>query len=176
MGGPTRSSTLPSMSEKRLRPLFALALPAMLGLSVPSLASAACYQLFDQKNKLVLQSSTAPVDTSKSLRDEVARLYPGHVLIMAAQEPCDEIDELSRQVTTLPAKSLDRGPVRIAPDYNSLGAGRSSEASTVGPSGSPPRTGSSASANSSSPSPCYVGPKGGRYTITKSGKKNYNGC
>lgn len=23
---------------------------------------------------------------------------------------------------------------------------------------------------------CYTGPRGGRYTITKSGKKNYRGC
>jgi hypothetical protein len=23
---------------------------------------------------------------------------------------------------------------------------------------------------------CYVGPKGGTYTLTKSGKKNYGGC
>lgn len=26
------------------------------------------------------------------------------------------------------------------------------------------------------PSGCYVGPNGGRYTLTKSGKKNYGGC
>lgn len=25
-------------------------------------------------------------------------------------------------------------------------------------------------------SPCYVGPRGGTYTITSSGKKNYSGC
>jgi hypothetical protein len=25
-------------------------------------------------------------------------------------------------------------------------------------------------------STCYVGPKGGTYTLTKSGKKNYKGC
>ncbi len=34
------------------------------------------------------------------------------------------------------------------------------------------------SANYSSPSgrTCYTGPRGGTYTITKSGKKNYGGC
>jgi hypothetical protein len=34
------------------------------------------------------------------------------------------------------------------------------------------------SANSSAPSgkTCYTGPRGGTYTITKSGKKNYGGC
>lgn len=29
---------------------------------------------------------------------------------------------------------------------------------------------------SSSSSTCYVGPRGGTYTITKSGRKNYGGC
>lgn len=27
-----------------------------------------------------------------------------------------------------------------------------------------------------SPPPCYTGPRGGTYTITKSGRKNYSGC
>ena len=35
-------------------------------------------------------------------------------------------------------------------------------------------------ASSATPSPatptCYTGPRGGTYTITKSGKKNYSGC
>lgn len=26
------------------------------------------------------------------------------------------------------------------------------------------------------PPGCYVGPRGGTYTITKSGRKNYSGC
>lgn len=32
------------------------------------------------------------------------------------------------------------------------------------------------SSSSSSSSTCYVGPRGGTYTITRSGKKNYGGC
>lgn len=32
------------------------------------------------------------------------------------------------------------------------------------------------SAGSGLPSGCYVGPRGGTYTITKSGRKNYSGC
>ena len=27
-----------------------------------------------------------------------------------------------------------------------------------------------------SPRICYTGPRGGRYTITSTGRKNYNGC
>jgi hypothetical protein len=34
----------------------------------------------------------------------------------------------------------------------------------------------SATASRSLPSGCYVGPRGGTYTITKSGRKNYGGC
>ncbi len=145
-------------------------------LAFPTLASATCYQLFDKKNRLVLQSSTAPVDTSRSLRDEVDRLYPGHFLIMSAQAPCVEIDELSRQVTALPTTPLDRGPIRIAPESDSIGAGKSSGSSAAGRSGASLSTGSSSRATPWSPSPCYVGPEGGTFTRTKSGKKNYNGC
>jgi len=151
-------------------------LVVLVCLAWPALASAACYQLFDKKDRLVLQSTASPVDLSKSITEEVGRLYPGHYLIMGGDGLCQEVDERSRVEVKLPAASLDRGPVRIAPDSNSIGAGKTSEASTVGTSGSSSRTGSSGSANSSSPSPCYVGPKGGRYTITKSGKRNYNGC
>lgn len=31
-------------------------------------------------------------------------------------------------------------------------------------------------ASRSLPSGCYVGPRGGTYTLTKSGRKNYGGC
>jgi hypothetical protein len=121
------------------------------------------------------------------MSEEVARVYPGHVLIVASQEPCDEIDELSKQVVKLPARSLDRGPVRIASDTDdSVGVGRNG----VGVSASPrvssagrSSTSISAAARTSStgstynpPPTCYIGPKGGTYTITKSGNKNYKGC
>lgn len=35
---------------------------------------------------------------------------------------------------------------------------------------------SAAALSSPSSSGCYTGPRGGRYTISKSGKKNYRGC
>lgn len=34
----------------------------------------------------------------------------------------------------------------------------------------------SSAASSARASGCYTGPRGGRYTITSSGKKNYGGC
>ncbi len=135
---------------------------AVLTLFTP-LASAACYQLFDQKNKLVLQSSSAPVDTSKSLRDEVDRLFPGHFLIVGADGPCPEVDELSRSqnAVKLPAESLNRGPIQIASESTPA---RTAPHTPLGSTYRP------------SPPTCYVGPRGGTYTITKSGKKNYSGC
>ena len=157
----TRGSTLPSMLATRSRFALVLALPAMLTLSVPSLASAACYQLFDQKDKLVLQSSTAPVDTSKPLSEEVNRMFPGHYLIVGGAGPCPEVDELHREqnIVRLPAESLNRGPIQIA----------SESSPTV------TRT-LSGSASRPPPPTCYVGPRGGTYAVAKSGKKNYGGC
>lgn len=67
---------------------------ACIALSLP--ASAKCYQLFDKKDRLVLQSTSSPVDLSKPISDEVRRLYPGHYLIMAELSPCPELDEVGR--------------------------------------------------------------------------------
>jgi hypothetical protein len=81
--------------------------PCLLALAcvvAPLTASAACYQLFDSKNRLVLQSTTAPVDTSKPYSDEVARLYPGHALIVADLSPCDVIDEVQGGAASRPFK------------------------------------------------------------------------
>lgn len=91
---------------------------ACVAISLPAVA--ACYQLFDKKDRLVLQSTTPPVDLSKPLSDEVGRLYPGHYLIMGGGGPCVELDELNRAVVKLPAESLNRGPIRIAPESDEL--------------------------------------------------------
>lgn len=48
----------------------------------------------------------------------------------------------------------------------------------LAPDDPPQRRGRQAQAASPTPAPpsCYVGPRGGTYTITKSGRKNYRGC
>lgn len=89
--------------------LFALAC-----LVLPAQASAACYQLFDKDNKLVLRSTTPPVDTSRSYSEEVERRFPGHFLVVGGDGPCPEVDEFRRAVK-LP-EPLNRGPVRVGPD------------------------------------------------------------
>ena len=85
-----------------------------LAWSIP--AGAACYQLFDKKDRLVLQSTSAPVDLSQSISDEVGRRYPGHYLVVGGSGPCPEVDELNKVESKLPAESLNRGPIRLSGD------------------------------------------------------------
>ncbi|WP_397533408.1 YHYH domain-containing protein [Roseateles sp.] len=40
----------------------------------------------------------------------------------------------------------------------------------------PPSSTTTGAQSQSLPPGCYVGPRGGTYTITKTGKKNYSGC
>jgi hypothetical protein len=92
---------------------------ALAGLALPVVASAACYQLFDKKDRLVLQSTSPPVDLSRPTSDEVGRLYPGHYLIMGGSGPCPEVDELNRDNRTFkpPAEVLIRESVVAPSDY-----------------------------------------------------------
>jgi hypothetical protein len=55
----------------------------------------------------------------------------------------------------------------VAPQGTSQGAPAGHRALAAQPS---------TTANPSLPPGCYVGPRGGTYTITKSGRKNYSGC
>jgi len=150
----------------------------------PMVASGACYQLFDKGNRLVLQSTTPPVDLSKPISEEVLRLYPGHALIIGPDGVCAELDELNSASKTLklPAGNLDRGPVQLLAGSEAL----PSRSSTTSPSAprptwsSRPQSGALpplAGRNSgSSSTTCHTGPRGGTYTITASGAKNYKGC
>jgi hypothetical protein len=49
------------------------------------------------------------------------------------------------------------------------GGGSSVKQQSVAPSAAPPQS------TAGGPT-CYTGPRGGTYTITKSGRKNYKGC
>jgi hypothetical protein len=59
-------------------------------------------------------------------------------------------------------------------DYHCHG-GKSASPTSVAPAPIDP-TGQAKSPAPSSGVTCYTGPRGGTYTITKSGRKNYNGC
>ncbi|WP_431266634.1 YHYH domain-containing protein [Roseateles chitinivorans] len=61
-----------------------------------------------------------------------------------------------------------RAPARQAPTQ---------QATTTSSEAAAPATSASAVGRTSSAAPvCYTGPRGGTYTLTKSGKKNYGGC
>ncbi|MFG6447367.1 YHYH domain-containing protein [Roseateles sp. BYS180W] len=59
-------------------------------------------------------------------------------------------------------------------DYHCHGGKSKSEDLSAGQKMQPKN--SSPSASNSLPPGCYVGPRGGTYTLTKSGRKNYGGC
>ena len=51
------------------------------------------------------------------------------------------------------------------------------QATTSSDQPTPPAPRASATATTSSTAPtCYTGPRGGTYTLTKNGKRNYGGC
>ena len=90
--------------------------------AVPLVCEAACYQLFDKKDRLVLQSTRSPVDLSKSISEEVALRYPGHTFVAGASGACPEVDELNRSTVQLPAEPLKRGPIQLSGDMASVAA------------------------------------------------------
>lgn len=90
---------------------FPIALPVLE-------VGAACYQLFDEKDKLVIQSADAPVSLSGSLSDNVSASYPRHYLIASTLSPCPEFDDSVRQATivNLPSEAWNRGPIAVDPE------------------------------------------------------------
>jgi hypothetical protein len=89
-------------------------------------------------------------------------------------EACSLLDTSSKRVECLRvasqgnASSPTAGHIQNAPAPSYLAAPVTSS-----------RTNSAATerrSSSSSGRTCYVGPRGGTYTITKSGRKNYGGC
>jgi len=68
---------------------------ALLALSVSTLASAACYQIFAPSNELVWQGTYPPVPMNTvSLGNEVQKLVPnGHMVISeSGAQPCPPIE------------------------------------------------------------------------------------
>lgn len=90
-------------------------------------------------------------------------------------EACSLLETATKRVECLQAanKRADTGtgPGQSPPQqlYNSAPSRLSSGASQLAPS-------PTSNFNALSGQTCFVGPRGGTYTITKSGKKNYGGC
>ena len=66
------------MRTTRLSTLLSVA--ALLAL--PSLASANCYSIYDGQNRLVFQSTVAPIDLSARISDAMRTRFPGSFLVM----------------------------------------------------------------------------------------------
>lgn len=88
-------------------------------------------------------------------------------------EACNALEPASKRLECLRAANLNARPISGAtvaqPAYRPPVQSPSSNTYNFAPA---------PSANYSAPGgkTCYTGPRGGTYTITKSGKKNYGGC
>ncbi len=57
-------------------------LPVAALLALPTLASANCYSIYDGQNRLVFQSTVAPIDLSARISDAMRARFPGSFLVM----------------------------------------------------------------------------------------------
>lgn len=112
------------------------------------------------------------VGLAGSLLSTMVLAQTPHILL----EACNAMEPASKRLECLRAANGVSG--------GSAGASRSPTApqSIYSPATAAPRSAMpSTAATSGSSYPvsgrtCYVGPRGGTYTITASGRKNYNGC
>lgn len=88
-------------------------------------------------------------------------------------EACNSLEPAAKRLECLRAanQKAPSGPGSSAPQSAHRPPAQSPTANTYNFAPAP-------NGNYSSPSgkTCYTGPRGGTYTITKSGKKNYGGC
>ncbi len=62
---------------------FATALPAQ---------AVECFSIYDARNTLVYQTSTAPIDLSRPIEDQMARRFPARYLVISDATPCGQGD------------------------------------------------------------------------------------
>ena len=89
-------------------------------------------------------------------------------------EACSAMEPASKRLECLRAANgaASGGTTRMASAPQALYSPTAAAPRAAMPSTSPP-SGSSYSVGGRT---CYVGPRGGTYTITASGRKNYSGC
>jgi hypothetical protein len=54
--------------------------------------AAECFSMFDAKNVLVFQSTSAPIDLSRSISDEMTTRFPARYLVIADTGVCVEVE------------------------------------------------------------------------------------
>ena len=78
-------------------PALAMAAATLL---VASQASATeCFSMYDGKNQLIYQSSTAPIDLSRPVSDEMAARFPARYLVISDVGSCAPVDRQARTPT-----------------------------------------------------------------------------
>ena len=61
-------------------------LPVAALLALPTLASANCYSIYDGQNRLVFQSTVAPIDLSTRISDAMRARFPGNFLVIMTDD------------------------------------------------------------------------------------------
>lgn len=157
--------------------LFKLTSRAALTMGALVLATAThanCFTVHDGAGKLILQTMGSPVDLSRPLGDTVPQQFgPGsHLVFSADGSDCPVIS--ARNADQRP--STDETANREFQAYESTSADwihatQPGSAWNDGPraSGGSAYSGGSRSARG----PIHIGPRGGQYTITSTGNKNY---
>ena len=64
----------------------------------PSTASAACYSMYDARNALVYQSSTSPIDLSRTVSEQMSARFPSRALVISTTTSC--ADDIAGSGTT----------------------------------------------------------------------------
>ncbi len=75
---------------------------AALALAAPVAASAYCFSIYDEQNRLTYQSQVPPIDLSLTISQGMAQRYPGKHLVMATDATqCSEFDGSSPDISRL---------------------------------------------------------------------------
>jgi hypothetical protein len=98
---------LPRFGRSIMRmPRLSTLLPLCTLLALPGIAAANCYSMYDGQNRLVFQSTIAPIDLSTRISETMRSRFPGVFLIMIPDDSdCRELRTgiiVTRFATTVP--------------------------------------------------------------------------
>lgn len=88
-----------------------------------------CFSIYDAKNVLVYQSSTTPIDLSRSISDQMARRFPARYLVISDLGSCPETGVATAGT---PAQAAAILPSRTGDGPGAFGADATSPAPSAG--------------------------------------------
>lgn len=97
---------------------------------VAASAQAACYAVYDAKDKLVFRGSDSPVDLSRPIARQVHAIWPGGHLVISAPSPaCTPVDS---RIAELPigGRNTNAAVTEPAPQKSPSGKKRATEVAT----------------------------------------------